>query len=277
MRQLKQPHKRSDSHGIQKKERIVSGPREKLRQEAEKVLNECKGSRNILVYVCHHLLRPATFLRDRTPRIPDRELVTAIRVSESVLSNVLSDPDKAARWEALQRRLCQLVRFQNLARPLLTVRDYRAARRVVNILSESWGDDLETELKELEHHQLYDAWDPEKRLGANWKTLLAQNPKKARRGRRFTEHHERIVACHRLLRKCAEEDPGEKIAQILFDHGTKIEAASVDRIVQRYAATPKFDTGGIYPQEDQLLTGWLEIFAQVVPPPTDYRTAEART
>lgn len=276
MRQLKQTHKRSDSHGIQKKERIVSGPREMLRQEAEKILSECKRSKKIRLYVCQHLLRPATFLHIGTPKIPDRELVMAIRVSASVLSNVLSDPDKAARWEALQRRLCQLVCFQNLARPLLTVGDYRTVRRVITILAESWGDDVARELEELQHHQLYDAWDPEKRLGKNWKTLLAQNPKKARRGRRIAEHHERIVACDALMRQCGEKDPGETISGILFDYGVDMQAASVDRIVQRYAAAPKFNAGGIYPPIDQLLTSWLKIIASVVPPPAWYKSTRAR-
>lgn len=172
------------------------------------------------------LVRPKPYFPS-LPQIPDRDLVTAIRVTELLVSHALSRGQAidVKRWDDMKERLTVLLRSQT--RPPLLRKHARVAKPVVKAACEYWRTDwntLENDLNQYENALL---------------EKIPQGPTQSHRGRRFSEHHIRIVAAYELLRMCGEKGAASRVVQFLSEWGVKMEADSVWKLVARYQAALK--------------------------------------
>ncbi len=226
-----------------KSERILS-PQQKVERAARHLLDAAKRDKTLRYKLASFLMDGSLFRSHRTPRIPDRELVIAIRVAGDVLSKSLSNPDKARRWEALRDRLYQLVSFQELARPPLLPGGAQIAHRVIRSMAEGWRLNLNHVLMELQEHE---------RMMLDWKAILKKGPKpRAKRGRRMGERQKDIVGAYEFLRACEERKPAEITAKLLHRLGVKMEADSVPPLVRRYERSLKVGRSGVWIPLDEL-------------------------
>lgn len=229
---------------ISKKARFPSGSSPDPERVGDYLLDAAKRFPEVRMAMAKALLRPSSFFRFDTPRISNRELATAIRVAELVISSSLSDNRKSERWKGVQNGFVALLRHQISVLPPLLQKDVDVTRRVLDCLPDSWVSDRDSLRKDLQQFR---------------QTRLPRLPPRGlpHRGRWFSGHSQRTVAAYQLLRVCGEKRNADKVAALLYQHGKEMQADNVTRLVSRYRAALNKPGTGVFIPLGQLPEHWL--------------------
>jgi hypothetical protein len=210
-----------------------------------------KNSEPIRSVLVKALVAPGTWF-PILPQISDRDLVTAIRVTD--LGSVhwgYRTPQHDA-WVKVREALVTLLRSQVHNRSPLSVKDVGVAILVFRLAASYYKLDiksLETDfsrierdrdvLRKLEMELIQKGIVPEvrtKMLTKLREALQGKDARQPRRGRRFSEHDQRILAAIMLLHCChtTKEEGRERVAVLLASYGKKLEADSLRALETRY-------------------------------------------
>jgi hypothetical protein len=184
--------------------------------------------------------------------IPDRDLVSAIRVADLAISDFDPGSPHQMAWLAARDHCVHLLRFQFLHRPPPTPKDVSALRRILKHASRhlhSHIQFLESDIDRVEkkHDRLGRVLDQLvaaevsptvqvetlRRMRAE---LRGKKVKKPQRGRRFSEHQLRILGAIMFLHECglSKTSAYDVVASHLYNYGKEIEADSLRTLEQRY-------------------------------------------
>ncbi len=194
------------------------------------------------------------------PRMTDRELVNAIRVAELGASRHGHGTKEQSAWLSARQSVEALLRHQLIYRPPLLAEDVAAAKRTIRIAAAHFEVELsvlEPDLSRLERERDVPRklnlilnktphWVRAKMLRRVRKNLQGIDRDKLHRGKRFGEHHHRVLAAIMLLHKCGvtKEKARQQVAEVLFGFRRKIEADSLRALETRYRKTCKPRTLG---------------------------------
>jgi hypothetical protein len=215
-----------------------------------------KNSKPIRSALVKVLMAPGTWF-PALPQIPDRDLVTAIRFTDFGTVHWGYRTPQHDAWLKVREALVTLLRNQVHNRPSLSGKDVGVAIRVFRLAASYYKLDikslendfprLESERdvpKKLEMELIQKEIEPEirtKMLMELRKDLQGKGVRRPRRGRRFSEHDQRILAAIVLLHCCGitKDEARERIAVLLASYGKKLEADSLRALETRYRKTCK--------------------------------------
>lgn len=220
--------------------------RDQWDKQAERLIELSKVNRELRRTLVKALLRPGNYLSG--PRIETKKVLSALRVADIAGSTVYferGDLSALNRWRKVWEILLGLVR-QELARPMLRVRDVRQLKIVLREIQQLAGSApgidwslIQEDLKVLE-------------LTAKRYDGFPKGP--PRRGRNLTEHQKRIIACFELLRQCGIRNPCQEVAEGLWDWGIDRKLKTISNLWSRYKKYPRR-----HPEREHLPGYWVKI------------------
>ncbi len=200
---------------------------------AEDLLRKAKKSRNLRRKLGEWLLAPENWPPE-IPKLPDRELLAALRLTDAGAGFWPPDSSQEQAWLAFRNECVRLLRLQCFAQPssypLTHAKNLRAANHVLQVVSshplerfQVNVDFMQSELKRMEKAA------PVLPKGYS----SHNNHRPIQRGRRFTEQSQlRTVAELELLKECGERDPYNAMKDMLGNRCKR--AADLKRLVHGY-------------------------------------------
>ncbi len=240
-----------------KKRRFPSGVKVTAENVGDFLFYAAKNSEPIRLALVKALLVPGTWF-PAIPQIPDRDLVTALRVADLGGSHWGSRTPQHNAWMRAREALAAMLRSQMHHRPPFLVEDIRVAMRTIRLTAAYYRMDITTLeadfprlererdiLKNLEKELIQQEKEPEvrmKMLAEVREDLQGKRAREPRRGRRFSEHDQRILAGIMLLHCCGatKDQARERVAALLANYDKQVEADSLRALETRYRKTGKF-------------------------------------
>ncbi len=237
-----------------KKRRFPSGIKVTAENVVDFLFYAAKISEPIRSALVKALVSPGTWF-PALPKIPDRDLVTAIRATglASAYSNYRTPQHDT--WLKMREVLVAVLRLQLHNRPPLSVKDIGVAIRVIKLTASYYK--LDTTILESDFQQLERDHDVLKKLRMEIiqkgivpevrtnmlvearKEFQGKGARQPRRGRRFSEQDQRILAAIMLLHCCraTKEEAREQVADSLANYERQLQADSLRALETRYRKT----------------------------------------
>jgi hypothetical protein len=185
----------------------------------EELLDAAKADPAIRPAFIQVLLTARRQILAREPNIPDRHLVTAIRVSHQFRSH-------SEKWSELHERLLRLLLGKHLwGGPPLSARDASCCQTVVAEMARCTGMDSSPFQKDLQEVKPY------------WAAHHQQEPGRGA-GRQLAETNQRVIAAVHFLKVCGEKQAEETVSAELSNlELSDMMPDSIRRLVARHKAT----------------------------------------
>lgn len=230
------------------------------------LLAASERSKNLSIGLARLLVSPNAFFFT-VPQLGLREILTTIRVADLVATTLLQNRSQSvsegfdalsSRWRVVRLRLFAELRNHLRNHPPLGTREVRNAINVFERLpnySEPIRRDLE-QLCELLNLQ-EERWE---RLGLT-RSPWANERRRPRRGNRFSEHHQRIVAAIEFLKSThyqKEQDALQLVSELLSEYGLRRRPDSLRKLCDRYQAAHSANRTGYHVSPTKLPATWFD-------------------
>ena len=231
------------------------------------LLAAAKNSERVSVGLARFLVSPHGFF-PVVPQLALYELLTAIRVADLVPSQLWADQSAphhedfealSDRWQKARMSLFIALRDHlRSRRPPLASEEVRKAISVFERLP-IHSEPILIDLKQL-YELLIMREEQYERLGLT-RSPWAKEKRNPRRGNRFSEHHQRIVAAIEFLKAThyhKEQDALQILSELLSQYGLKRKPDSLRKLCDRYQSAYSQNKPGCHVPPQNLAAFWFD-------------------